>query len=547
MYDLLLKNGRIVDGTGNPWYYGDLAVKDGKIAAIGMLHGAAAAQILDVNGLTVAPGFIDIHTHADFILPLKNHMEILAPFAEQGTTTVCIGNCGLCCAPVVPEHQAELDDYTKFFQGGDLAYNWRSFGDFLDVLARQKVGLNAIPLTTHGAVRIAVMGMAAGAPTAEQMERMQALVYQDMLDGAFGLSAGLIYAPGMFASTEELIRVTKPLTPFRGVFACHIRGSSETNLQAVREIIEIGRVNHIPVQHSHTESFGEANWHLADDVIRLHDEARREGVDVGWDVVPYVTANTTLGACFPSECFDGGTDAFIARLKNPEQRAKIRDQVENMVSVWPTWLPGTWPHNLVRNTGYGNVLVIWLETEQNQKYIGKSIQEIADLQGKAPFDALADLMIEEKGACLALYVGVTGDFRDETYLKKLIRHEQSCISTDAILTGEGLPSCSAYGTFPKVLGKYVREEKLLGLEQMIRKMTSLPAQRFGLTDRGILKPGMCADITVFDAEKIGENSTVSHPDQRPSGIRYVFVNGGLLVKEGAADPDFRGGMVIRRR
>lgn len=547
MVDVLLKNGRIVDGTGNPWYRADLAVRDGKIAAIGTLPDAEAGRVFDVSGMAVAPGFIDIHTHADFILPLDNHMEILAPFAEQGVTTVCVGNCGLSPYPVAKAHQKELDDYTLFFQGGALRYNWNSLGDFLDVLERQGVGLNVLPLSSHGAARIAVMGMAAGRPTPAQMKEIQTLVRRDMEDGAFGLSAGLIYAPGMFADTQELIEVTKPLIPYGGFFACHIRGSSETNVEAVRELIEVGRANGIPVEHSHTESFGEANWHLADDVIRLHEEARSEGIDVGWDVVPYVTANTTLGACFPSESFDGGMDAFIERLRDPAERAKIKDQVENTVSVWPTWLPGRWCHNLLRNTGYHNVMIIWLESGKNRGCIGKTLQQIADELHKDPFDVLADTMIEEHGACLALYIGVTGDFHNDVWLKKLLRHEQSAICTDAILTGAGLPSRSAYGTYPQVLGHYVREEKLTTLEQMVRKMTSLPAQRFRLQDRGMLKEGMCADITVFDPETVADNSTVNEPAKRPSGIRYVFNNGGLMVEDGVCDPAFRGGRVIRRK
>lgn len=547
MYDVLLKNGRIVDGTGNPWYRADLAIKDGKIAAIGILSDAKAGEVYDVSGMVVAPGFIDIHTHADFILSLDNHMEILAPFAEQGITTVCVGNCGLSPAPVAKEHLKELDDYTVFFQGGHLRYNWESLGDFLDVLEKQKVGFNVLPLTSHGAIRIAVMGMAAGKPAAEQMQEMQALVKRDMEEGAFGMSAGLIYAPGMFADTQELIEVTKPLSLYNGFFACHIRGSSETNIEAVKEIIEVGRANNIPIEHSHTESFGEANWSLAEDVIRLHEEARAEGVDVGWDVVPYVTANTTLGACFPSEAFDGGIDAFVSRLQNPEERAKIKDQVENMVSVWPTWLAGRWCHNLLRNTGYNNVMIIWLESEKNRSFIGKTLQQIAEELHKEPFDVLADTMIEEKGACLALYIGVTGDFDNDTWLKELLKHEQSAICTDAILTGAGLPSRSAYGTYPQLLGHYVREEKLITLEQMVRKMTSLPAQRFRLKDRGILKEGMCADITVFNPETIADNSTVSEPAKRPSGITYVFNNGGMMVKDGICDTSFRGGRIIRRK
>ncbi|MEA4853048.1 MAG: D-aminoacylase [Christensenella sp.] len=545
--DLLLKNGKIVDGTGNPWYYGDVAISDGKITAIGKLDEIEAKETIDVQGLVVSPGFIDIHTHADFILPLKNHMEILAPFAEQGITTVCTGNCGLSCAPVAAEHLKELDDYTTFFQGGSLQYNWSTLGEFLNVLEDQGVGLNMIPLASHGAIRIAVMGMASGQPTEEQMEQMKVLCARDMKDGAFGLSAGLIYAPGMFADTNELIEITKPLISYQGVFTCHIRGSSETNRQAVEEIIEVGRVNGIPIQHSHTESFGKNNWSLVDDVIALHEKAREEGIDVGWDVIPYVTANTTLGACFPSECFGGGMEAFVARLRNPVQRAKIKDQVENMVSEWPTWLPGRWCHNLLRNTGYENVMIIWLESDVNQKLIGKTLMEIAQEQGKDPFDVLADVMVEENGACLALYIGVSGDFEDDTYLKKLLAHEQSAICTDAILTGAGLPNCSAYGSFPRVLGHYVREEKLTSLEQMIRKMTSISAQRFGIEDRGLIKPGMWADITVFDADTICDNSEVQKPDQRPTGIQYVFVNGAMMVKDGICDPSFRGGQVLRKQ
>ncbi len=547
MYDFILENGKIIDGTGNPWYFGDLAVSGDRIAAIGVLKDAPAKKRFDVSGFVVSPGFIDIHTHADFILPLENHMEILAPFAEQGITTVCTGNCGLSCAPIAREHLQELDEYTSFFQGGSLKYNWSTLKDFLDVLTGQGLGFNMIPLASHGAIRIAVMGMAAGEPSPEQMAQMQSLAQRDMEDGAFGLSAGLIYAPGMFASTEELIEITKPLIPYKGVFACHIRGSSETNLKAVEEIVEVGRVNGIPIEHSHTESFGKANWPLVDDVIALHERARAKGVDVGWDVIPYVYANTTLGACFPSECFYGGMRAFVARLRDPASRARIKDQVENMISVWPTWLPGRWSHNLLRNTGYDNVMIIWTQSEKNKGFIGKTITQIAADTHKEPFDSLADIMIDENGACLALYVGVSGDFEDDVYLRKLLKHEQSAICTDAILTGTGLPNCAAYGSFPRVLGHYVRDEKLISLEQMIRKMTSVSAQRFGLHDRGLLEPGMYADITVFDPETVQDNSTVLQPERRPSGIRYVFVNGGMMVEDGKCDASFRGGRVLKKK
>jgi len=547
MYDLLLKNGKIVDGTGNPWYYGDVAVADGKIVSIGKLDGDQAEETIDADGLVIAPGFVDIHTHADFILPLDNHMEILAPFAEQGITTIVTGNCGLSCAPVSREYLQDLDAYTAFFRGGSLKYNWSTLKEFLDMLSEQAIGFNMIPLASHGAIRIAVMGLAGGAPSAEQMEKMQELARRDMEDGAFGLSAGLIYAPGMFASTDELIQLTKPLTEYQGVFTCHIRGSSETNAEACNEIIEIGRANNIPVHHSHLEAFGKVNWPQLDEIMAIHEDARKEGLDVSWDVIPYGYANTTLGAGFPSECFEGGMDAFVARLKDPVQREEIKNKVENMVSEWPSWLPGRWPHNLIRNTGYDNVMIIWLKSQKNQVLIGKTLAQIAQEQRREPFDALADIMIDENGACMALYIGVNGDLADDSYLKKIIKNEQSAICLDAILNGSGLPHRAAYGAFPHALGHYVREEKLVSLEQMVRKITSITTQRFGVHDRGLLKPGMWADITVFDPDTIKDNSTVLDAAKRPTGIKYVFANGGMLVKDGICDTGFRGGHVLRKR
>ena len=547
MYDLLLKNGKIVDGSGNPWYYGDIAIQDGRIACIGELDKSCANETVDMDGYVVAPGFVDIHSHSDFILPLDNHMEILAPFAEQGVTTIVTGNCGLTCAPVEREYLTELNDYTAFFRGGDLSYTWDSMKDFMDLLEEQTVGLNVIPLTSHGAIRIAVMGMKAGAPTKDELAKMRDLAERDMAGGAFGLSSGLIYAPGMFASTEELIEVSKPLTSRKGVFTSHIRGSSETNFQACEEIIEIGRANNIPVHHSHIEVFGKANWPDTDGIIALHEDARKEGIDVTWDVIPYPYANTTLGACFPSEYFDGGIEAFVSRLKDPVKRAEIKDKVLNMISEWPTWLPGRWPHNLSRNTGFDNVMIIWLLSEKNQGLIGKTIAEIANDQSKEPFDVLADTMIDENGACMSLYIGVSGDMVDDSYLKKFIKHEQTIICLDAILNGAGLPHRAAYGGFPHALGHYVREEKLVSLEQMVRKMTSATTQRFGVHDRGLLKPGMWADITVFDPDTIADNSTVLKAARQPTGIKYVFANGGMLVKDGKCDAGFRGGRVLRKK
>ncbi len=317
MFDVVIKNGRVVDGTGSPWFIADIGITDGKIAGIGVIDAAEGKRVIPADGKVVAPGFVDIHSHADFILPLANHTDILAPLLEQGITTLVTGNCGLSTAPLNPANVGLLNAYTAFFQGGDLSWSWRTMGDYLDCVENGGTAFNVVPLTSHGAIRIAVMGFRPGEPTSEELAQMKALAEQAMKDGSFGLSAGLIYAPGMYASTEELIEVTKALIPMRGVFTCHVRGSSETGLLATEEIIEIARANGIPVEHSHIEAFGEPNWPHIEKTIELHDQARREGLDITFDVIPYISANTTLTACFPPYAFEGGVDKFVERLKDP--------------------------------------------------------------------------------------------------------------------------------------------------------------------------------------------------------------------------------------
>lgn len=547
MYDMVLKGGKVVDGTGNPWFVADVGLRDGKIASVGRLPVGAGAVELDVAGAVVAPGFVDAHSHTDFILPLPDHAQILEPLLAQGITTVVNGNCGLSPAPVAPERLELLKGYTAFFQGGELAWDWRTMREYLDGLERQGIALNALQLASHGAIRIAVMGFDSAEPTEAQLVEMQNLVGECMREGAFGLSAGLIYAPGMYASTDELIALTKPLIPYGGVFTCHVRGSSETGLDSTREIIAVARASGIAVEHSHIEEFGEPYWPQIDEVIRLHDAARAEGLDVTFDVIPYTTANTTLTACFPPYAFEGGLDAFIQRLRDPKQRERLRFDVENLASEWPTWRPGTWPHNLVRATGWGNIRLLWAGSEKNSRNIGLSMAEIAEKTGKTPFDAVADMLVEENAAVLALYVGVSGDLEHDEGLRKFLKHPNGAINTDAILTGRGMPHPAAYGAFPRVLGHYVRDTGLLSLEEAVRKMTSLSLQRFNVQDRGLVREGMWADLTVFDPDTVGDNTTHLDPARGPSGIQYVLVNGEVVVTGGVVDRDKLAGRVLRRQ
>ena len=350
----------------------------------------------------------------------------------------------------------------------------------------------------------------------------------------------------MFASTDELVEITRPLRAYRGVFTCHVRGSSETGLEATKEIIEIGRANGIPVEHSHIEAFGRKYWEHIDEEIGLHESARKDGVDITFDVIPYVAANTTLLACFPPYVFEGGMQRFMERVKDPDQRKKIKYDVENLGSDWPTWLPGRWPHNLVRATGWKNIWLIWVPGDKNMKYVGKSMEEIGRIQGKEPFDAAADILVEENGAAMALYFGVSGDLDHEAGLRKLLAHRNGAINTDAIVTGSGVPHPAAFGAFPRVLGQYVREQKIMPLEEAVRKMTSLTAQRFGIHDRGLIKEGTWADVTLFDEQEVYDNATYAEPSKDPSGIEYVIINGEVVLEKGRIKESARAGKVIRR-
>lgn len=547
MFDIVLKSGKIVDGTGNPWYMGDIGILDGKITKIGYISIDNAKVVINAKGLVVSPGFIDSHSHADFVLPLKNHMDILGSYLRQGITTLVVGNCGFSPAPVNSANLELLKNYTGFLLAGDIGWNWTTMKEYLDKLENSGVGYNVVQLVSHGAVRIAVMGFDGAIPNHRQMEKMKKLVEQSIKDGAFGVSAGLIYAPGMFASTDELVEITKPLIPYHGVFTCHVRGSSETGVKATKEIIEIARANGIPVEHSHMEAYGEKYWKHIHEQIKLHESAREEGLDVTFDVIPYVAANTTLTACFPPYVFEGGMNKFIERLEDPVQRKKIQYDVENLSSEWPTWLPGRWPHNLVRAAGWHNIRLIWVSGEKNAEYIGRSFDEIGKLQGKEPFDAAADILIDEKGAAMAFFFGVSGDLENEEGLKRLVSHPNAAINTDAIITGNGVPHPAAFGSFPRVLGQYVREEQIMTLEQAIRKMTSLTAQRFNIHDRGLIKLGMWADITLFNERKIRDNATYSVPDERPSGIEYVLINGQIVLEGKKMYKEAKAGRVLRRQ
>jgi N-acyl-D-amino-acid deacylase len=545
-YDLLLRNGRVVDGSGAPAFTADVAVKEGRIADLGHLDSAQADQVFDVRGRVVAPGFIDIHSHCDFILPLPDQADFLKHFVAQGITTLVVGNCGYAPAPINPDTAPLMQAYTAFIKPRDLEWQWQSFGDYLSYLEEHGVYMNTVPLAAHGALRIAVMGFDGRAPSDEELRRMKRLLHECMESGAHGVSCGLIYAPGMFATTDELAELATVLPAFDGLFTFHVRGSSETLLPAAQEVVEVARAAGVRVQHSHLEAFGKPNWGKVEKTLGLHDRVCSEGLDHGFDVIPYTAANTTFLAILPPWSLDGGVPKLLERLSDPETRARIKHDVEQVIPEWPTWRPGGWPHNLVEATGWENVWIMWAESEKNKGFEGKSLARLAEETGKDPFDVAADLILEERGHVTALYIGVSGDLDEEWALRQIIQHPDASIETDAFSLGRGTPHPGLYGSFPRVLGQYVREEKLLTLEEAVRKMTSLSAERFQLGNRGLVRQGYAADVTVFDSETVSDNTTYLQPAQPPSGIDLVLINGTVIVEDGRVDTGTLAGRILRR-
>lgn len=546
MFDRVISGGRVIDGSGSPAFQADVAITAGHIAAIGDLALAETSERIDANGLTVTPGFIDIHSHCDFLVPASQHGEILAPFLGQGITTIVTGNCGYSPAPVNKATADELESYTAFLRGPELPRAWDSFGAYLDFLDQGGVAMNVVPLVAHGALRIEQVGFQGRTLSPGEQEAMKGSLERSMQQGAFGLSSGLLYAPGIFAPPEEIEALAAGLKPFGGIYTSHIRGSSETLLSATKEVIRVGELNGVACQHSHIEAFGKPHWSKIDTVIGLHESARERGVDTGFDVIPYVAANTTLLAIFPPWALSGGVASLLERLRDDEQRQRIRRSIDEDIPGWPCWIPGAWPHNLVEATGWENISLMWVESDANKRLEGKTIPEIAEERGTDPFEAAADIVLDENGHAMALYVGVSGDLIDDSGLRRLLGHPLASIETDAILTGRGIPHPAAYGAFPRVLGHFSRDLGLFSLEQAVRKMTSLPAERFGLRTRGRIAEGFGADIVIFDADTVADRTTYGEPIAKPAGIEYVLVNGAVVVDHGGVDTDRRAGSVLRR-
>jgi len=472
----------------------------------------------------VAPGFVDAHSHSDFNTLVYREMESTV---MQGIATVVAGQCGSTAAPVNPDRREafEKDVNSQLPPGVKIKVTWSTFDEYLREEEKAGLGANVAHMVGHGAIREAGMGPDARPPTARELRRMKELCAEAMNAGAYGLSSGLIYPPGIFAKTRELIEVAKVAAEYGGIYDTHIRGEGRALLKSVREAITIGEKAGIPVQISHHKAANKAVWGKSRTTLKLIEKARAKGIDVTVDQYPYQAGATSLVTLLPPWAHDGGMEKLLVRLVDPKQREKMRRDIKDGIPGW---------ENFAGELGWENVMVSSIKGEKNKKYEGKTMDAIArEMKEKDVFDALWKLLLAEEGT-----PGMIIFSMDEGDIKRIMASPYQMVGTDAssVCTagpfGLGKPHPRHFGTYPRVLGKYVREEGVMRLEEAIRKMTSFPAQRFGILDRGILRPGMHADITVLDPDTVIDKATFEDPHQYPEGISFVVVNGKVTVDNG---------------
>jgi N-acyl-D-amino-acid deacylase len=516
--ELLIRGGRIIDGSGNPWYRADLAIGNGRIAAIGKLE-MAAERVIDAEGLVVAPGFIDTHSHSDLMLLAEpdSEMKIM-----QGITTEIVGQDGLGEAPIRDDL---IEDWRRYLSGlnGDpeIEWDWRSFSEYLRRLEEAGPATNVASLVGHGNLRLLSMGMDNRKPTGEELDGMRALLGEALEEGALGLSTGLIYPPCSYSDLEELTSLCQVVKAHGGIFVAHIRNEGDGLLEALDEVITVGRRTGVPIHVSHLKASGERNWGRVAEALEKIESARAEGIDITFDQYPYIAGSTYLSSLIPSWAHEGGPKKMLERIRDEDSRRRI---IEDMESP--------------RGEKWDGIVISYVKTEKNRPLVGRRIGEAASEMGLSPQELVLKLVEEEENAASMILFSMS-----EIDVKTAMRSRLGMICTDGLILGT--PHPRAYGSFPRVLGRYARDEGLLSLEEAVRKMTSLPAQRFGLMDRGLLRPGLAADITIFDPESVIDKATFEDPRRFPEGIEYVIVNGAIAVEDGAYK-GVRAGRVLKR-
>jgi len=523
-YDILIENGHIIDGAGNPWFRADVGVIRGCIETIGRLKDADAERRIDAKGLIVAPGFIDIHSHSDYTVLVDPRVESKI---RQGVTTEVVGNCGSSAAPMNAEVRAYREKFMRATLGEEFEFNWQTMEDYMRLIDNNGASFNVVALVGQGTIRQNIMGYEDRPPNDAELESMKRLVAEALEDGAWGMSTGLIYTPSVFADTDEIVELAKVVAKYGGIYFSHIRGEGETLLEAVKEATEIGERAGVPVQIAHFKASGRDYWGRTVDSLRLVEAGRSRGVDVTFDQYPYIASSTGLSALLPHWAQEGGSEKLLERLRDKETRRKITEGPATVTSDWDS--------------------VMVALAKNHPEYEGKTITEIANLEGKEPMDAVFDLLLAEEAQVNIVAFGMS-----EEDVQRVMKSPNMMVGSDGRavaprgVLGRGKPHPRYYGTFPRVIGHYVREG-VLSLQEAVRKMTSMPAQRLGLRDRGLMREGFKADLVLFDPDRVMDEATFTDPHRYASGIPYVIVNGTVVVDESEHTGELPGKALRKRR
>ncbi|MBN1222770.1 MAG: D-aminoacylase [Candidatus Aminicenantes bacterium] len=525
-FDILIKNGRMIDGIKDEAFSSDLGIISDRIAAIGQLSATQAKIVIDARNKIVCPGFIDIHSHTDFELFVNPKAESKI---RQGITTELSGNCGGSMFPL----KKDLTEYEKAIKDAmGIECSWTDLKGYHELMAKQGTAVNHATLVGHGTIRMHVLGSDRRRPNSNEMKAMKKLAAEAMEQGAFGISTGLEYAPDRFTATEDLIEVCKTVALYDGFYATHMRSEDTQLMEAVAEALHIAEQAGLPLQISHLKVAGRRNYYKMNKVFDLIENAEADGLDVTADRYPYTAYATTLNIMFPMWALDGGSDEFVRRLKNKDLRQKMREEALEKVEG---------------NNSWENMLITSVNKPDNKPLVGKYIREAAEQAGQDPYEFACDLLISEGGE-----LSIIGFGMDDQNTSLVLKHPLVMLCSDGVALApygklsEGIPHPRNYGAFPRFLGKYVREEKLLPLAEAIKKMTSMPAQRLGLKERGTLKKGNYADIVVFDAATVKDRATFTQPELYPQGIDYVLVNGTVVIKSGEHTGELPGKILNSR-
>jgi N-acyl-D-amino-acid deacylase len=528
-----------MDGTGTFAFEADVILNGDRIEDIGSFKNADATKIIDAKDLVVAPGFIDCHTHLDFFFSNPRHANVLESWAHQGVTTIVGGNCGYSPAPINHENEELVNTFWNFALPHDgMKYEWTSFGEYLDVLQKNGQAYNVAILTGYNTLRTNVMGWDARFAEPIEISEMKDMLRSSLNEGSFGMSLGLYYVPGIYSNTDELMEIASVLAEFGAPLVPHTRGLTVHYDKAVQEVIEIAEKNQIPLHLSHHA--GGSTQRVRRKASKAVNAARERGLQIGHDNMPWAGGCTAILAQMPPWILDGGIEKLLERLQDPEIRKQAIDEIKNFEPEWPNWEHKYWTDKFFGKTTH----ICGFKLEKNKKYEYKTIEEIANELNKDMYETALDLVLEEKGRLFT--VGFVDHPLAEKYYDELIADPNCAIETDVIGVDFNNPFPVSYGTFTKVLGEIARDRGIISQEEAVRKMTSLPAKQMQIKERGILKKGYFADITIFNPKTINSRVTFTKHFQNSEGIEYVMINGKVVLEQGKYDANAFDGKVLRR-